>query len=234
MRKWQLTSVFIQNCASRQKAWNTRAPILAKIILDSEASFILCQELYAAQRPLLEKLLSSKYDVSAVNNGRVIFHRKNRWKPIDEPWKIALPPAGKRAVGMKFENGKKSRINIINAHLSYEISKAGNEKRLKETRHLLAYGLWHYKADQIIFGGDLNSPAGATTRRDVVGEAMNLADYYDIGLQIKPPTGRGKYHIDRAFGLNKQFKTKEVKIHNHKGSDHPGAYIKFEYRNKSK
>ena len=231
-KKWQLTSVFLQNCASRHKNWNTRAPIMAKIILDSEASFIVCQELYAEKRPLLQKLIDSKYELSAVYDGRVIFHRRDRWKPIEEPWKIKLPPSGKQVIGMKFENGKKSRVNIVNAHLSYEVTKAGNEKRLRETRHLLAYAIWNYKTDQIIFAGDWNSPAKATTRKDIVGEAMNVANYFDIGLAAKPPTGRGKYHLDRVFGLNKKFKTKEVKIHKHKGSDHPGIYIKFDYRNR--
>ena len=230
MKRWQATSLYLQNAASKKTKWKTRAPIQADLILKSGASFILFQELYAAQRPLMEKLLASKYDLSMAYQGRVIFHHRSRWRPISEPWITRLSPAGKPAIGMKFQRNNGARLNIINTHLSYETNKAGDAKRLKETKSLLLEAMMEFQDDEIVFGGDFNSPAGATTRPDVVGHQMKLAQFVDIGLKAKAPTGRGKYHLDRAFSRDGAVKPIKVKIVKHRASDHNGVFIKFNYR----
>ncbi len=230
MKRWQSTSLYLQNAASKQSKWKSRAPIQAELILKSGASFILFQELYAAERPLMEKLLASKYELSMAYYGRVLFHYRGRWRPISDPWTTRLSPAGKPAIGMKFQRNNGARVNIVNAHLSYETTKAGDAKRLKETKSLLLEAMMEFQDDEIVFGGDFNSPAGATTRPDVVGDQMKLAQFVDIGLKAKAPTGRGNYHIDRAFGRDAAVKPIEVKILNHRASDHNGVFIKFKYR----
>lgn len=227
---WVKTSIYTQNCASNQNRWKNRAPILAQNILESDASFVTCQELYAAQRPLLAALIASKYELGVAKYGRTIFYRKGRWKPHGQEWVKRLRPNGKTTVGRTFKHYKGAILNVTNSHFTWETTKKGDEARALETRHLVIDAQVRFKTEAIVHAGDFNSPAEATTRRDVVGEWMTKAGYKDVGLDVKPKTGKHNYHLDRVFGYKTLTKGYKVKIVQHNGSDHPGIFVKLKFR----
>ena len=230
---WQASSSLLLNCQSKAKDWKKRAPILAQIILKSDASFILLQELYAKQRPDLENLIKTEYARAAVRSGRVIYYRKDRWKPVGAAfWQnMGVGSRKKPAVARKFEridNGV--RVNIINVHLSYELTAAGIKARKAETRNIVTRIQKNFPKDRRIFGGDWNSPAGSTTRKDDVGPIMAEFGYKDFGRDPKPKIGKGHYHLDRKFGSTESVKGTKNTVTQHAGSDHPAVFVKFKFK----
>ena len=231
---WQDTSVFIQNAESKAPGWHKRAEVLAREIKKTATSFVAFQELYQKQLAHMDSLLLPHYKRAAYKNGRVLYYRADRWKPVGIAlWKNMQAGNTKPAVGRKFErleNG--ARINLINVHLSFEVTKKGSLKRKAETYNILDWALKKFPKDRRVYVGDWNTPAGSTTRPDDVGPIMKRHGYHDIGLAAKPKTGRGNYHLDRAFGSDAATKPLEVRVVKHGASDHPGVFMKFSFKKK--
>ena len=231
---WQDTSVYIQNAESKAPKWTQRCRTLAERAMSTDASFIAFQELYKNQAAEMDKRLAGKYARAAYRNGRVIYYRVNRWRPVGAPlWRNLQAGKTKPAVGRKFERlDNKVRMNLINTHLSFEVSPSGSRKRKAETYAILDWAKASFKKDRRIYVGDWNSPAGSTTRPDDSGPIMARNGYADLGVKLKAKTGRGNYHLDRIFGSDTATVPLDIKIDRHKASDHPGVFVKFRFRAK--
>ena len=231
---WQDTSVFIQNAHGRAPMFMKRAEVMVVEIKRRKVSFVVFQELYKAQLAHMDALLLPEYKRGAYRGGRVIYYRMDRWKPVGVAmWKNMQAGKSKPAVGRTFERlDNKARIDLINVHLSYEISSAGQKKRRTETRNILAWAKKAFPKNRRVYVGDWNSPAGATNRPDDSGPIMNAHGYQDLGVAAKTKLGRGHYHIDRAFGSKTATKPLKIEIVDHKASDHPGVFVKFSYKTK--
>lgn len=229
---WQDTSVYIQNAQSKAPNWDKRSKVLAERAMETDASFIAFQELYFRQAATMDKLLAGKYGRGAYRAGRVIYYRINRWRPVGVPiWKNMQAGKSKPAVGRKFERlDNKNKINLINVHLSYEVSKEGQRKRKAETYSIVDWAKLSFKKDRRVFVGDWNSPAGSTNRPDDSGPIMARNGYHDLGVALKTKLGRGNYHIDRAFGSDTNTVPLDIRIDRHRASDHNGVFVKFRYK----
>lgn len=228
------SSVYLQNAASKHANWNSRKHVIAKAVLASDASFILFQELYKAQAKQMDSLISERFERGAYRNGRVIYFRRGRWQPVGSArWANMLAGKSKPAVGRKFKHVQNGSIlNIVCVHLSFETDRVGAKKRETETQNILRWSKKQFPNDEIIFGGDWNSPAGSTTRKDVVEPIMRKAGYKDAGLSFGAKTGRGNYHLDRVFASGKTVSTFKLKIDRHGGSDHNGVFLKFNFKSR--
>lgn len=231
---WQDTSVFIQNAHGRAPMFMKRAEVMVVEIKRRKVSFIAFQELYKGQLAHMDALLLPEYKRGAYRGGRVIYYRVDRWKPVGVAlWKNMQAGKSKPAIGRTFERlDNKARIDLINVHLSYEISSAGQKKRRIETRNILAWAKKVFPKNRRVYVGDWNSPAGATNRPDDSGPIMNAHGYHDLGVAAKTKLGRGHYHIDRAFGSRTATRPLKIEIVDHKASDHPGVFVKFSYKTK--
>lgn len=203
-------TVLSLNVASKNAAvnkqygpWSKRAPKVAAFVIETGADLAVFQELYAAQRVLLHKLLAGHYWFIGVKGGRAIYKR------VGSPgvpsggsiWTDMLPGVGtKYAVARKFSYPSGAELNLYNAHLSYETTAAGVKKRAKEVPSLIGWARKKFPTGYDLFVGDFNSPAGGTTRRDDVGPIFTKFGLRDLGLALRTAVGRGRYHLDRAFG----------------------------------
>lgn len=230
------SSVLIQNCASQRNdatvggAWSKRLPILAKVILDSDASFIVCPELYAGQRPALTKAISTKYGEAAVRGGRVLYYRKGRWASSTGFWWKYLNGLTKPAVCDIFINTEnKTRLTVSGWHTSYQTTAAGSTARRKEVANGIRWikGL-KLNYGRTIFAGDFNSPADASTRIDDVEPVFESFGYHDLEDDHEAPNGPGGYHLDRVFA-GAGVTGERIVVARHKGSDHPATYVEFSY-----
>lgn len=220
-----------QNCASKQKKWKQRVTTIASVLLDLDADVIGLQELYAGQRKDLERLIGHAYGIAGVRSGRVIAYRLSRIRPVGgSKWANMRAGKQKPAVGRKFEIIKTGeRFNIINVHLSYEITKAGAANRKRETTNIIAWARKQFPDDRRIFVGDWNSPAGSTNRPDDSGPIMAKAGYEDLGIESGARVGRGHYHLDRVFGSRPKCKGIKTTVTKHTGSDHPVTTVVLDF-----
>lgn len=230
--------VVTQNCASRKPGWDSRVGILADVLLSTEADFICAQELYAELRPDLEAKLAPTYKVAAVREGRVIFYKVDKWKPLGSSFWQNLGVGGRKkpVVVRKFESiFGGHRLDIANVHLSYEISAVGAKNRKEEVKNVVAILDKKFAGDVNIVAGDFNAPAGGTTRPDDVLPGMVAVGYKDLGQEGKPKNGRGEYHLDRVFGPRDETKNVKTKLFKHKGSDHTAAVaVAFSFKSDAK
>lgn len=233
------SSVLIQTCASRRSdaavggSWNRRYPILANVFLRSEASFIVCTELYAAQRPDLSKAIASKYAEAAVAGGRVLYYRKGRWGSSTGFWWKYLNGKTKPCVVDFFINNEnKSKLTVSAWHTTWQVTTAGSAARKKE----VTAGMKWIEGLKINYGphipaGDFNSPADNGSRRpmgDDVEPVMEAFGYHDLEDDHEVANGPGNYHLERAFGDN-TVHGERIKIIRHDGADRDATYVEFSY-----
>ena len=229
------TSVLLVNCASKRDdvgagSWAKRRPILAAEILASDASFIVCSELYSGQRASLQQSIASEYSLAGYREGRVIFNRTDRWKTPAGSWWRNLRAGRKPSVVDKFTKlDTGAKLTLFGLHLTWETDKLGAARRAAEVRSVIAWARKsHSGHGRRIYAGDVNSPAGSTTRPDDVGPVFKAHGYHDLGLEAGAPVGRGRYHLDRAFGGEGVVGTRVV-VKPTDGSDHPVALIQFDF-----
>lgn len=227
------SNILTQNCASVKPNWSSRVKILGKVIMDSNAEFVVCQELYAKQRPDLFALIKSKYDLAVVREGRAIFYRKDLWMTSGTAfWQnVGVGGKTKPVVVRKFkriDGGYK--LDIANLHLSYEATPSGVQDRIAELNNIIKALKSKFADDVDIVAGDYNSPAGGTTRPDAILPVMVAGGYKDLGQETKPKNGPREYHLDRVFGPKGQSQGLETLIIKHKGSDHNGTLVTFKFQ----
>lgn len=221
-----------QNCASKQPKWKSRVNEIARVLLKHDADVIAFQELYAGQRKDLERLIGHAYGIAAIRSGRVIAYRLDRVRPVgSSKWANMRAGKSKPAVGRKFEFIKTGeRFNVINVHLSYEVTASGSKNRRSETRNILKWAHKQFPADRRLYAGDWNSPAGATNRSDDSGPIMAAHSYKDLGIDSGARLGRGHYHIDRVFGSRSACEGIKTTVSKHSGSDHPATSVLLKFR----
>lgn len=199
----------------------------AAFIKDIGADFVCLQETYSTQRKTLDKLLGDSYQRKATHGGRVIYRRAGLSVETSSSaaWTDLLPgSATKYAVARKFTFPSGAVLNLANAHLSYETSSVGVNKRAKEVPNLIAWIRKRFSKGYDLYVGDFNAPYGGTTRRDDVGPLFAAKALHDLGDDVNAKAGKGKYHLDRAFaGL---IKAKSIKVHKNDFTDHPGVLFK--------
>lgn len=227
------STILTQNCASGHPNWVSRVKVLGQVIMDSNAEFVVCQELYAGQRPHLFNLIKSKYELAAVREGRVIFYRKDIWTTVGAAFWQNVGVGGKKkpVVVRKFKRiADGYKVDIANLHLSYETTTAGSQDRVAELNNILKALQSKFADDVDIIAGDYNSPAGGTTRPDAILPVMVTGGYKDLGQETKPKNGRGEYHLDRVFGPKSSSTGLSTNIIKHKGSDHNGVLVTFKFQ----
>lgn len=220
------TSIYVQNFASKRAKWSTRVKTHAAEILAADASFVVCTELYAAQRPALTRLIKDRYQVGAVNGGRVIYYRRGRWARIGAYRNGKVGSSKKRVTGAKFahaETGK--RANIVGAHLTWQHNRG--QHRRAETAGLLAWGAKTFPDNRRIYAGDFNAPAKARGRADEVGPIMRAKGWHDAADDVATASS---YRLDRVFGGDSVDFT-GVRMVDHGASDpvHPGAAVRLRF-----
>lgn len=231
--KSQDVRVMVVNAASRNpdviKAmgpWKgDRVDDLAAYILKHKPDFIGAVELYAADRPLLDKQIlgtePGTYARIGVKGGRVAYLLRGSGVVVGgSVWTDLLPGAGtKYALARKIRFSQGAVGNFSVGHLSYETSADGVRKRAKEAPAWIAWVRKLFPTDYDLFVGDVNSPAGATTRADDVGPIFARYNLRDLRHDTKVQVGKGRYHLIRLFGglvKAKSITTEQVGF-----SDHP-------------
>lgn len=229
------SSVLIQNCASKRSdvgagSWAKRRQILADIILQSNASFIICPELYSLQRPWMTSAISARYAVAGYREGRVLYYRRGRWSTASGwLWRNLLNGLRKPCVVDSFKNVENGTSLTVSAwHTSYETTADGSRKRRLE----VATGIKWIKSlglpGRKIYAGDFNSPADRTTRTDDVEPVFEAYGYHDLEDDHEVANGPGHYHLERVFA-GEGVKGEDIEVVVHRGSDHPATFVKFSY-----
>lgn len=229
------SSVLVQNCASKRSdvgagSWAKRRQILANVILNSDASFVVCPELYSEQRPWMVEALASKYALAGYREGRVLFYRRGRWQTAPGFfWKDLLWGDSKPALVDSFKslvNG--SWLTVSAWHTTWNTDAEGSRRRRIET----ATGIKWIKSLKLpgrkIYAGDFNAPADATTRIDDVEPVFEAYGYHDLEDDHEVRNGPGYYHLDRVFA-GEGVKGESITVTRHQGSDHPATLVEFSY-----
>lgn len=229
------SSVLVQNCASKRNdvgagSWVNRRQILANVMLNSDASFLICPELYSLQRPWMTKALASKYAYAGHREGRVLYYRRGRWETGPGFfWRNLLWGTRKPLVVDSFRSlANGSWLTVSGWHTTWEPTAEGTRRRRIEVaagiRYVKSLGLPGRK----IYAGDFNSPADSTTRRDDVEPEFEAFGYHDLEDDHEARNGPGYYHLDRAFaGVG--VKGERIVVQRHAGSDHPATLVQFSY-----
>lgn len=227
----QSATVLTINLASRNAdvnrkygPWSSRVVKAAAFIRARGADFVCVQELYAEKRPALDKLLANNYTLDAVRGGRVIYRRKASKVAVagGSFWTDLLPGTGtKYAVARKYRFASGAVLNLANAHLSFETSPVGVNKRAREVPAFVAWVRRKFPTGYDLYVGDFNAPYKSTTRRDDVGPIFAKRGLHDLGDDVNAKPGKGHYHLDRGFaGL---IEATSITIHPNSFTDHPGA-----------
>lgn len=220
------TSVYVQNFASKHTGWRNRVKVHAREILESDASFIVCTELYAAQRPYLTSRIKHRYHVAAVNGGRVIYYRKGRWARVGGYHNTTLGRYRKRATGAKLEHsGTGKRVNLLACHLTWQHDRHAH--REAEALDLLAWGAKRFPDNRRLYAGDFNAPAVSRGRRDDVGPVMRRGGYHDVAADVSTPAA---YRLDRVFGGESvEFTACRIVSHGAADAVHPGVAVRLRF-----
>lgn len=204
--------------------WSKRVKEAAAFILEQDADYVAAQELYALQRPALDKLIASRYVVDAVRGGRVLYRNVDvdAKRSGGSKWTDLLPGVGtKYAVARKYVYPSGAVLNLANAHLSYETSSAGVKKRAKEVPAFVKWVRSKFPTGYDLYVGDFNAPAGGTTRPDDVGPIFSKYGLRDLRHDVNAKVGRGAYHLDRGFaGL---IKASRIRVIANRFTDHPAT-----------
>lgn len=229
------SSLFIQNCASQRSdvgagSWGARRQILADVMLASDASFLICPELYSGERPWMVNALSSKYALAGYREGRVLFHHKARWKTGPGFfWKNLLWGTRKPLVVDSFQNLVNGTWLTVSAwHTTWNTDAEGSRRRRIEVKTGIEYVKSLRLRGRKIWAGDFNAPADSTTRTDDVEPVFEAYGYHDLEDDHEVRNGPGFYHLDRGFA-GEGVEGEEIHVKVHEGSDHPGTFIKFSY-----
>lgn len=212
--KSQDIRVMVVNAASRNpdviKAmgpWKgDRVNDLAAYILKHKPDYVGAVELYAADRPLLDSLIlgtePGTYARIGVKGGRVAYLLRGSGVVVGgSVWTDLLPGKGtKYALARKIRFSQGAVGNLSVGHLSYETSAMGVQKRAKEAPAWIAWVRKRFPTDFDLYMGDVNSPAGATTRPDDVGPIFAAYNLRDLRHDTKVSVGKGRYHLIRLFG----------------------------------
>lgn len=230
----QDVSVLLINAASRNAdviktkgAWSRRGVAAARYVLEAQPDVVGFVELYEDEREIVDAILLPTYRLVGVKRGRVLYVRAGAAAVVGAAkWTDLLPGVGtKDAVARKLRFlATGARLNVSLAHLSYETSAAGVRKRAKEAPAWIRWTRRLFPADYDLFVGDVNAPAGATTRPDDVGPIFAAHNLRDLRHDVKGvAVGRGRYHLLRAFGgavRGRSITTDVVGF-----SDHPAVHL---------
>lgn len=231
----QSATVLIVNLASRNATvnkkygpWSKRAIKAALFIRARGADFVVCQELYAEHRDDLMKLLPG-YVVDGVRGGRVIIRRRASWIAVvgGSFWTDLLPGKGtKYAIARKYKFLHTGAIlNLANAHVSWETSNVGINRRAREIPALVKWLRSKFPKGYDLYAGDFNAPYKSTTRRDDVGPIFTRNGLHDLANDVtpKPLAGPRGYHLLRAFAG--KIKATAITIHPNDFTDHPAIRV---------
>lgn len=219
------SDVLTLNVASLKFSWATRAPKIAKFVLDQDRDFVILQECYAAVRPLLHRRITKNYAIAGVQGGRVIFVRRGRWARVGDAKGYKLGRNKKQAVAVKFRHVETGAVvNVVNAHLSHKA--AERAQRREETDHLCRFINRDFPTGYDLYGGDWNWPRNYYLGDDIA-DVWEKYGITDAGEQVgvdnignrafntynghQDPGPRQNLHIDR-FGSKGQLRFKKLTV----------------------